>query len=613
MAPTLLREAYALKNTNPGEALNKVEDALGISIAQKDAYNEAKCYVLIGEINESIQEWKLAQDNFKTAYDKLKGDYSKKPEYITVLKGLGNTNLKLKDFTSALRYYQEVLNQRGHAWDTDIHLAIGEVYYQQGNYDAAMEVVQRLLNGSAKEGKVVSSKTEPETYSALKNLETRIEVRKNELSNPGKVFENSVSAVDDKQVTPTQAEGIQQTKEEISETLRGQQRYNEDVDLRTKSIAFNKSINNLEGVAKDQLAVSKSLADLGENNAALNALEEAARIADEIDNPEAQAEAYLALANFYEKDGKSKQALASYRKYSDAVRSTKKSEMKETEQREELIKKQREIENLSSEVYSSREQERYEQLTVARQKLIIYGLIGIILIIATTSYFIYKNAVASKVANQLLALKSLRSQMNPHFIFNALNSVNHFIAQQDERTANKFLSEFSLLMRLVLENSQEDFIPLHKEQEILGLYLKLEHYRFRDKFDYTIEVDERINSEAIEVPPMLIQPYIENAVWHGLRYKETKGNLLLKFRQAGDKLLVEVQDDGIGRKKSAALKTVNQKKHNSTGLRNIQQRLNILNTVYKTTYNVEIVDLADGEGTLVKIILPINHPKFKKA
>ncbi len=243
-----------------------------------------------------------------------------------MLKGLGNTSLKLKDFPEALQYYQEILHQRGHGQDTDIHLAIGEVYYQQGNYDAAMEVVQRLLNASPKDGKVVSRSSDSEGYSALKNLETRIEARKNEYSDPAKVFENSVGAVDDKNVTPTQVEGIQQTKEEVSNTLRGQQRYNEDVDLRTKSIAFNKSINNLEGVAKDQLAVSKSLADLGENNAALNALEEAARTADKIDNPEAKAEAYLALADFYEKEGKSKQAIASYRKYSDAVRSKKKIE-----------------------------------------------------------------------------------------------------------------------------------------------------------------------------------------------------------------------------------------------------------------------------------------------
>jgi LytS/YehU family sensor histidine kinase len=241
--------------------------------------------------------------------------------------------------------------------------------------------------------------------------------------------------------------------------------------------------------------------------------------------------------------------------------------------------------------------------------MIIYGLIFIILIVATASYFSYKNAVASKIANQLLALKSLRSQMNPHFIFNALNSVNHFIAQQDERTANKFLSEFSQLMRLVLENSQEDFIPLNKEQEILALYLKLEHYRFRDKFDYTIDIDEGINTELIQVPPMLIQPYIENAVWHGLRYKESKGNLVLRIKQQPDNLVVEIQDDGIGRKKSAELKTANQKKHNSTGLRNIQERLKILNRVYKANYKVQIDDLPEGKGTIVRVFLPVHNPK----
>ena len=205
----------------------------------------------------------------------------------------------------------------------------------------------------------------------------------------------------------------------------------------------------------------------------------------------------------------------------------------------------------------------------------------------------------------MLALKSLRSQMNPHFIFNALNSVNHFISREDERTANKFLSEFSQLMRLVLENSQEDFIPLNKEQEILALYLKLEHYRFRDKFEYEIKIDEAISTETVEVPPMLIQPYIENAVWHGLRYKETKGTLLLHISSENGFLVVEITDDGIGRKKSAELKTDNQRKHNSTGLKNIQERLQIINKVYKTNYRVTIDDLANERGTRVRIYLPI--------
>ena len=229
----------------------------------------------------------------------------------------------------------------------------------------------------------------------------------------------------------------------------------------------------------------------------------------------------------------------------------------------------------------------------------------IILIVAVAAYFIYRSAQASKTANQLLALKSLRSQMNPHFIFNALNSVNHFVAQQDERTANKFLSEFSQLMRLVLENSQEDFIPLFKEQEILTLYLKLEHYRFRDKFDYEITIDETISTETLELPPMRIQPYIENAVWHGLRYKETKGKLELSIYNENGFLVVAIKDDGIGRKKSAELKTANQKKHRSTGLKNIQERLHIINKVYKTHYRGEISDLNEQGGTHVRIYIPI--------
>jgi LytS/YehU family sensor histidine kinase len=201
--------------------------------------------------------------------------------------------------------------------------------------------------------------------------------------------------------------------------------------------------------------------------------------------------------------------------------------------------------------------------------------------------------------------------MNPHFIFNALNSVNHFIATQDERAANQFLSEFSMLMRLVLENSQQDFISLQKEQEILSLYLKLEHYRFRDKFDYEIDLDQSLNTESIEVPPMLIQPYLENAVWHGLRYKDTKGKLSLRIRKQDQNLVVEVCDNGIGRKKSTELKTENQKKHFSVGLKNIGERLAIINKMYKTNYHVTISDPTSGTGTEVKIYMPLhNHVNY---
>ena len=137
---------------------------------------------------------------------------------------------------------------------------------------------------------------------------------------------------------------------------------------------------------------------------------------------------------------------------------------------------------------------RYE-LTEERnksQQIIIYSLIGGLALFLIAAYFTYKYIKQQRLANNLLALKSLRSQMNPHFIFNALNSVNSFIASNDERTANKYLSDFSFLMRAVLENSEEDFIPLEKEIELLELYTKLEHFRFKDKFEYVIYIDKSI-------------------------------------------------------------------------------------------------------------------------
>jgi len=209
-----------------------------------------------------------------------------------------------------------------------------------------------------------------------------------------------------------------------------------------------------------------------------------------------------------------------------------------------------------------------------------------------------------RVNNNLLALKSLRSQMNPHFIFNALNSVNSFIASNDERTANRYLTDFSKLMRSVLENSEQDFISLSKELELLQLYAKLEHFRFQDKFDYNITVDDAITVDDFLIPPMLLQPYIENAVWHGLRYKKEKGLLQISLKNLGkDKLQIVIEDNGIGREKSKEFKTTHQKNQNSKGMGNIKKRVAILNEMYADKVDVFIEDIVDNGGTKVVLTL----------
>ncbi len=397
------------------------------------------------------------------------------------------------------------------------------------------------------------------------------------------------------------------TKEEIANVLHDNKQYDDEIALRNFSIELNTEKNKLTEVSNDKLALSKTLVVKGETSAAIRELEEAARIADTTDNPATQTRAYLALADLYEKNGRSKDALSAYRKYSEAATRNEQRLEARSAERSDLIRKQKDIEELSKGITISQHEDTIAQGLVARQRLIIYGLMLILVIVSFTTVYMYRSSQARQRANHLLALKSLRSQMNPHFIFNALNSVNHFIAQNDERTANKFLSEFSRLMRLVLEHSQENFIPLYKEEETIALYLKLEHYRFRDKFEYTFTVDEQINKDTFVLPPMLIQPYIENAVWHGLRYKTGAGKLNVTIGQEKNgHVSVEITDDGIGRKRSAEVKTDQQKKHNSTGIRNMEERLAIINRVYRTHYTVQIEDLdkVQQTGTRVRISLP---------
>jgi hypothetical protein len=253
------------------------------------------------------------------------------------------------------------------------------------------------------------------------------------------------------------------------------------------------------------------------------------------------------------------------------------------------------------------EEDKLKEDALSNHRITI-GLLLFLLVIGTIGgIYILRVSKQRRIANQQLALRSLRSQMNPHFIFNALNSVNSFISENDERSANKFLSEFSRLMRSVMENSEHDFISLTKELEIVRIYMQLEHFRFKDKFNYTIEVDSNIDEDAFQLPPMLIQPYIENAIWHGLRYKEEIGNLSLSFKLNADKLIITLIDDGIGRTKSAEIKTSNQLKNKSTALKNINERITIFNELHHIKIEVSITDVEiDGSGTRVELSIPQN-------
>lgn len=195
-------------------------------------------------------------------------------------------------------------------------------------------------------------------------------------------------------------------------------------------------------------------------------------------------------------------------------------------------------------------------------------------------------------------LTALRAQMNPHFIFNALNSVQQYILQGNVDEANKYLSKFSRLQREILHNSDQQFIPLDKEKEMLELYLQLERLRFNDSFSYEITFDEDLDTDEIMVPPMIIQPFVENAIWHGLMPKEGEKKLAIAFAPVSDSLIsCTITDNGIGRNAAAANKQQLAAQHKSRGLSLVYERLRILETQFSRQFSVSIQDLRHNDGT----------------
>lgn len=229
------------------------------------------------------------------------------------------------------------------------------------------------------------------------------------------------------------------------------------------------------------------------------------------------------------------------------------------------------------------------------------GIVIVSLIVALRVQSIKRKAREQQQQLQLekevleLEQKALRLQMNPHFIFNALNTIQAMISSNDAKTARYFLAKFSKLMRQILDNSRKQSIPLEHEIETLNNYLAIEQFCHGNRFEYHIEVDEELDQEDIQIPPILLQPFVENAIVHGVSQKERGGKITVAFRDAGSFLCCSIEDNGIGRKAAELVKSQRDQKHKSAALIITQERLDNLNQ-REGVGSINIEDLQDAEG-----------------
>jgi LytS/YehU family sensor histidine kinase len=256
-------------------------------------------------------------------------------------------------------------------------------------------------------------------------------------------------------------------------------------------------------------------------------------------------------------------------------------------------------------------------LKLRNNRVVIFSLIGLsVILIVGALLFVQRNryranqrieAMNHKISE--LNQQNLRQQMNPHFIFNTLNSIQYYVFQQDKIAANDYMSKFATLMRKTLENSRQTAIPINDELDALKLYLELESLRFKQRFEWNIEVDEEVDTLIYKMPTMLIQPYVENAISHGLMQKEGKGYVHIALHHVNGSLMCTVEDNGIGRARAAELKKHRKGRHNSLGTTITESRLKLVNELYGNKMQVNYVDKVDingnASGTRVEITIPI--------
>ncbi|MGB0176751.1 MAG: tetratricopeptide repeat protein [Owenweeksia sp.] len=361
------------------------------------------------------------------------------------------------------------------------------------------------------------------------------------------------------------------------------------------------------------VSVSELYYLMGKYEEAFSWGEQALREASEVNHKEVMLEARKILSDILFEMGRFEQAFLMNKAYqelqveSDSANNF--ARVAEVEARYKNAEKEAEIAQLQSETLQARN--RAQKLwIIVLVTAVVAGLI-VFLIIFWYQKKLQRNALEQSELKARLSeirMLALRSQMNPHFIFNCINTTQNFVLNSDKKAAYEYLSQFARLLRMVLENSGKNKVSLEDEMEQIRLYIELESIRFEGKFEHTIQLTPELENGIFEIPGMVLQPIVENAILHGLlNRKDDRGKLEIKLEKDKDLIHCEITDNGVGRTEAERIKTRKEVHYRSTALPNIHERLNILQQETGQTLRLEIRDLMNGQkpsGTAVHLWLP---------
>ena len=345
--------------------------------------------------------------------------------------------------------------------------------------------------------------------------------------------------------------------------------------------------------------------------------EDALKIGQEINHPAEITMAANQLYLIYKETNQEAKASKYHEIYIEA-----KSALDNQESKNALLEQKLKYEFEKKELITKSENEKkLDALNAANERsnlmkniwLIVFA--SVLILLGVSAFFLYRNfkqkSIINAQKNNLLKQKLLVSQMNPHFIFNSLNAIQNYIFKQDSLKAGDYLAQFSELIRMILDYSRKDYISVEAEVKLLNTYLELQKLRFESKFDYTITIDKKIDRDRISIPPMLAQPFIENAIEHGIFYKKDKGRVDVRLFYENNLLIYEIEDDGVGMEEAMKLKNKLKSSYESLATIITKERMSSLNEQNKGNVEIEILDKktvsAQNSGVKVKFIVPFKE------
>lgn len=567
---------------------------LAISLDYKKGI--AKAYNNAGVASYYLGNYKNALKNYFASYkiyERLanadKANYNK--DYADIYNNIGMVYQALNDNKNALEYHKKALHIRESLENNsdlaDSYNNIGIVYSQTGEYEKASENYKKAL---ALKLELKNEKSIAQTYNNIGSNTLRLGILLKETGNNvgansyfKKALDNYMAVlkiqekIEDKQ-------SIAMSYANIGGAYYYLQNYSASEKWFLRGLDLSKAMCERYLLKEIYSGLSEVNFKTGSYKDAFFYLQQSNQYEDSILNEET-AKSITEMQTKYETEKKNKQI--------------------------NLLEKEKKIQSLEL----SKQQEQAAKDRVTRNSGIVVFFLLVILAWTIYSRHRLKEKTMQVQQNAELEMKALRAQMNPHFIFNSLASIQQFIYSQKSDAANEYLSRFSKLIRMIFNHSGEKNISLTDDLEALKLYMDLEQLRLDGKFVYHFHIESDIEAEEIEIPPLIIQPYVENAIWHGISQLEGEGkiDILIKMNCLGKSniLMCIVKDNGIGREQSEKNKKQKNSQHKSQGMSITNERLELLNSMYGNKNSVEIIDLysenKEPSGTEVRIFIPLKN------